>query len=78
MRWKKHHKAKQKEEELGNSLIPNLRNLKQPTPRPHIRLPNILDPIHNRRARRERNAVVVGLADAADGGDVVLDEDVLG
>jgi hypothetical protein len=52
--------------------------VEQPALGANVALAEVVDAIDDGGAGRARDAVVVRLADAADGGDVVLDEVVLG
>ena len=59
-------------------LVADLAHLKQPAALAHVALHQLLRPVHDGRARRPRQAVVVALAHTADGGDVRLHQVVLG
>src|SRR5262249_55327030 len=58
--------------------VSNLLNLKQSALGPHVRLLEVLDPVDDGGARGAGYAVVVGLADAANGRDVPIQQEVLG
>lgn len=60
------------------ALIPNFVNVKQTTVCTDIRFAKILDSIDDSGTCRERNAIVIRLADTTDSRHVISDEDVLG
>ena len=64
--------------EVGEVFVADLLNLEQAAPRADIGVLEILDPVDDGGAGGAGYSVVIGLADTAEGADVVLEEVVLG